>query len=121
MAKRLQSVKYSFLQYRHEEKIQKKIRNYFLKFCSKLFWSPVPKNMKRVPLGVFERPFFCKIENIGGGPFGDNERTCEKKPQKVERPCTKQFLVKGGTGCHVLLPDRPQKTLINLYDKCQWK
>ena len=30
----------------------------------------VPKNVKRGG-GSFEQPFFCKLEKIEGGPFGD--------------------------------------------------
>ena len=45
IAKGLQSVKYSLLQYPHEEKIEKKIEIFF-----KIFWSSVsrivPKNIK---------------------------------------------------------------------------
>ena len=57
IAKGLQSVKYSLLQYPHGEKM--KLDEFFLK-------SPVsrvvPKNVKGGPLRVFEHPFFCKIE-----------------------------------------------------------
>ena len=61
----LKSFKYSLLQYSHEEKIEKKSRNCF-EFFSKSFWSPisrtVPEKVKGGPSGVFEHPFFCKIE-----------------------------------------------------------
>ena len=50
----------------------------FFRIFSKTFWSPVscivPKNVKGGPLGVFEHPFFCKIEKMKGGPFGDIEK-----------------------------------------------
>ena len=67
--------KYSLLQYPHEEKIEKKFRILF-EFFLNFFWSRisriVPKNVKGGPLGVFEHPFFCKIEKIEGrGPFRD--------------------------------------------------
>ena len=49
IAKGLQSVKYSLLQYPLEEKIEKK-SHFFRSFLSKFFWSPisgiVPKNLK---------------------------------------------------------------------------
>ena len=72
IAKGLQSVKYSLLQYPREEKIEKK--SDFLKTFFRFIWSPVsrivPKNVKGGPLGVFEHPFFCKIETNEGGPLG---------------------------------------------------
>ena len=59
MAKGFQSVKYSLLQYPRDEQL-KKNPNF------QIFWSPVsrivPQNVKGGPLGVFEHPFFCKIE-----------------------------------------------------------
>ena len=62
--KNSKSVKFSPLQYPHEEKIEKKISIFFEIFFRNFFWSPVsrtvPKNVKRGPLGVFEHPFFCK-------------------------------------------------------------
>ena len=40
-------------------------------FLIRFFWSPVsrivPKNVEGGPLGVFEHPFFCKIEKNEGG------------------------------------------------------
>ena len=74
---------------------------------------------KRGPLGVFEHPFHCKIEKKEEGLFGDLKKICEKKSQKAEKTCTKKLLVMGGTRTHVLLLGRPQKSLINLYVKCQ--
>ena len=71
MAKGLQGVKYSLLQYPREEKNEKKsdffeISNFILEFFRNFFWSPVshivPKNVKGGPLRVFEHTFFCKIE-----------------------------------------------------------
>ena len=60
IAKGLQCVKYSLLQYPREEKIEKEFRIFFSNF----FWSPVsrivPKNVKEEPLGVFEHAFFAK-------------------------------------------------------------
>ena len=38
----------------------------------------MPKNVKEGPLGVYEHPFFCKLEKNEGGPFGDVENICEK-------------------------------------------
>ena len=34
--------------------------------------------MYKGPLGVFEHPFFCKIEKNKQGPFGDIKKICEK-------------------------------------------
>ena len=64
IAKGLKSVKYSLLQYPHEEQGAnfKKKFGFFFDF----FWSPasriVPKNVKGEPLRVLEHPFFWKIE-----------------------------------------------------------
>ena len=77
-------------------------------------WYPesriVPKNVKEGPLGVFEHPFFCKIEKIEGGPFGDIEKICEKV-SKSRNNLHKKCLVKGGTRTHVLLLGRSLKIL----------
>ena len=51
----------------------------------------MPKNVKEGPLGVFEHPFFCKMEKNEGGPFGDIEKICEKKSHKAEKPAQKIF------------------------------
>ena len=57
----------------------------FIKFFFEFFWSPVsrtvPKSVKGGPLGVFEHPFFCKIE---------------KKSHKAEITCTKKFWSRAG-------------------------
>ena len=86
------------------------------------FWSPVsrivPKNVKGGPLGVFEHPFFCKIEKIEGGP-SETLKKFAKKSLTMPKTCTKNFLVMGGTRIHVLLLGRPQKSLNKLYVKCQ--
>ena len=74
----------------------------------------VPKNVKGGPLGVFEHPFFCKIENNEGGSFGDIKKICEKRLTRPKYPAQKN-LVNGGTRTHVLLLGRPQKSLINFY------
>ena len=34
--------------------------------------------VNKYKLGVFEHPFFCKIEKNEGGTFGDNKKICEK-------------------------------------------
>ena len=71
----------------------------------------MPKIVKGGPLGVFDYPFFCNIENrkkIGGGPFGDS--ICEKKVSRNN--LQKSFgLVKGGTRTLFLLLGRLQKSL----------
>ena len=38
----------------------------------------MPKNVKGVPLGVFEHSFFCKVEKNEGGPFRAIKKNCEK-------------------------------------------
>ena len=73
-----------FYSTRMRKKLEK-IR-FFSKFFRSFFWSPVsltvPKNVKGGPLGVFEHPFFYKIEKIEGGPFGDIKKICEKSLTK---------------------------------------
>ena len=63
-----------------------------------MFWFSVsrivPKHVKGGTLGVFEHPFFCKIDKkMTGGPFGD---ICEKKSHKAEKNCTKKFWSRAG-------------------------
>ena len=92
IAKGLQSVKYSLLQYPCEEKIETKFR-FFLKFSFDFFVSGKShsaENCKRGPLGVFEHPFFCKIGKNEGGPFGDNNQKSLTMPKKNQH---KNFLV----------------------------
>ena len=50
----------------------------------------VSKNVKGDPLGVFQHPFFCKIEKIEGGPFGDIKKM-RKKSHKAEKTCKKNW------------------------------
>ena len=71
----------------------------------------VAKNVKRVPLGVVAK-------KLKGGPFEDIVKVCEKKSLKAEIHANK-ILVRSETRTHVLLLDRPQKILMNLYAKCQ--
>ena len=69
----------------------------------------VPKYVKGSgPLGVFEHPFFWKIEKTEGVPFGDIKKM-RKKVSQSRNNLHKKFLVKGGTRTHVLLLGRPQK------------
>ena len=56
----------------------------------------MPKNVKGGPLGVFEHPFFCKIERNEGGPSGDSKKICEKSLTKPKKHAQK-ILVMGGT------------------------
>ena len=84
----------------YSTRIRKKIEiRFFFDFFS-IFWSPVsrivPKNVKGGSLGVFENPFFCKIEKIEEGPFGDIKKDCEKKSHKAEITCTKNFWSRAG-------------------------
>ena len=74
MATGLQSVKYSPLQYPHKEETEKN---------SKFFCTPVsrigPKNVKRGPLGVFEHPFFYKLETkLKGDPLETFKKVAKK-------------------------------------------
>ena len=59
------------------------------------FWSPVsrivPKNAKGGSLGVFEHPFFCKIEKNEGGPFGDIKKIAKKVSQSRNNQHKKIF------------------------------
>ena len=77
----------------------------------------MPKNVEEGPLGVFEHPFFSKIEKNEGGTLKRHLKKFAKKVSQAEKTCTKKFLVKGGTRTHVLLLGRPQKSR-NLYAKC---
>ena len=47
----------------------KKKSDFFRNFCRNVFAVSriVPKNLNMGPLGVFEHPFFCKMEKIEGG------------------------------------------------------
>ena len=51
----------------------------------------MPKNVKGGPFGVFEHPFFCKMEKNEGGTCGDIKTICEKKSHKAEITCTKKI------------------------------
>ena len=65
---------------------------------------------KRGHLGVFEHPFFGKMEKNEGGPSGDIKKICEKKSHKAEnKPAQKKF-GHGGTRTHVILLVRPRKS-----------
>ena len=71
------------------------------------------------PSGVFEHPFFCKIEKkIKRGPFGGIKKICEKNVSQSRNNLHKN-LVKRWIRTHVLLLGRPQKSLINLHAKCR--
>ena len=77
------------------------------------------ENCQRGPLGVFEHPFFCRIEKKlkgGGGHLELLKNICEKKSDKAEKNMYKKILVKGGTRIHVLLGG-PQKVLKNQKQK----
>ena len=60
--------------------------NSFLEFFFEFFLSPesriVPKNVKEGPLGVFEHPFFCKIEKMKGDPL----ETFKKFAKSLTKP-----------------------------------
>ena len=88
---------------------------------SEFFWSAVsrivPKNVKGGSLGVFEHQFFCKIEK-NEGALWRHLKNLRKKSHEAEKPAQKN-LAMGWTRTHVLLLGRPQKSLINLYAKCQ--
>ena len=59
----------------------------------------MPKNVKGGPLGVFELPFFWKIEKNEGDPLKThaNIKNLRKKSHKAEKNLHKKFLVMGGT------------------------
>ena len=61
-------------------------------------------------MGVFEHPFFCKIEKIEGGPFGDIKKIAKKVPQSRNN-LHKKFCLRLGLEPKL---GRPQKSLINL-------
>ena len=91
IAKGLQSVRYSLLQYQypHEEKNRKKIFECFSKFLRSTVSRIVPKNLKGGLLGFFEHPFFCKMKKIEEGPFGRTHwKKLRKKSPKAEITCT---------------------------------
>ena len=86
MAKGLQSIKYSFLRYPNEEKIEKNFGNFFSNFFELFLKSPVrrivPKIVKGGSLGVFEHPFFYKKVSH------THVFLLEKNPQKSEAEVT---------------------------------
>ena len=80
-----------------------KIPSFLKIFFRFFFWSSasriVPKNVKGGPLGVFEHPFFCKIEKNDGDSL-ETKKVCKKSltmPKK--KPAQKT---------HILLLGRPQ-------------
>ena len=83
------------------KKIEKTSRNFFELFFRNIFWSPVsrivPKNVKGVPWGVFEYPFFCKIEKIEGGTLWRHLKKLRKKVSQSRKNLHKKCLVMGGT------------------------
>ena len=51
----------------------------------------MPKNVEGGPWGVFEHPFFCKIEKkVKRGPM-ETLKKLRKKSDKAETTCTKKF------------------------------
>ena len=78
----------------HSTRVRKKLKKISI-FFRNLFWSPVSRKgaekCKRGPLGVFEHPFFCKIEKNEGRPFGDIKKICEKKSHNAEETWHKNF------------------------------
>ena len=45
----------------------------------------MPKNVKGGPWGVFEYPFFCKIEKIEGGTLWRHLKKLRKKSHKADK------------------------------------
>ena len=78
----------------------------------------VPKNVKGGPFGIFGTTILLQNIKIEAGTLWRHWKHLRKKSHKAEIPCTK-ILVTGGTRTHVLLLDRPQKILVNLYAKWQ--
>ena len=68
----------------------------------------------RETLGVFEHPFFCKIEKKWRGTLLRHLKNLRKKVSQCQKPAQKNFVM-GGTRTHVVLLGRPQKSLIELY------
>ena len=56
----------------------------------------MPKNVKEVPLEVFEHQFFCKIETMNGDPLDTLKKFFEKKSHKAEKPAQKIFWSRTG-------------------------
>ena len=65
---------------------------------------------KRGHLGVFEHPFFGKMEKNEGGPSGDIKKICEKSLTKSKTNLHKKNFGHGGTRTHVILLVRPRKS-----------
>ena len=53
------------------------------------------ENVKKGVLGVFEHPFFCKIEKNEGDPL-ETLKKFAKKSHKAEKTCTKHFWSRAG-------------------------
>ena len=52
----------------------------------------MPKNVKGGPLGVFEHPFFCKIEKkMKGDPLETFKKIAKKSLTKPKKPAQKIF------------------------------
>ena len=66
-----------------------------LKKNPKFFWSPVsrlvPKNVKEGPLGVFQHPFFCKIETKMKWDPLETLRKIAKKVSQCRKNLHKNF------------------------------
>ena len=109
------------------EKIEKKFR-IFLTFFFEFFWSPVsrivPKNLKRDPLGVFEHPFFCKIEKNEEGILWRHLKKLRKNSHKAEtsreRPKSAPYLrlknSKRTSKCQVLSSTVPKKNFQKFFE-----
>ena len=77
----------------------------------------MPKNVKGGPLGVFEHPFFCKVEKNEGGPLGDIKKFAKKSQSR--KTCTKNFgQGRDSNPCPSAWQTSKSR---NLYAKCQSK
>ena len=58
-------------------------------FLKSLVSRIVPKNVKGGPLGVFQHPFFCKIEKKLKGTLWRHLKNCEKSLKKPKKHAKK--------------------------------
>ena len=89
---------------------EKKVYNVFANFFEVSGKSHCAKKCKRVPLGVFQHPFFCKIGKNEGWTLCRHLKKLRKKLSQ-SRKKSAQKMDKGGTRTHVLPLGRRQKAV----------